>query len=99
MLSRRFVTRVALLVVAISFLGAGPIAQEDAQANCFIDFGFYTEYWTLIRNDCEGCEAVRVTVGECTKECNGTMSCWGNNNCGGLTRCTTQTWQCDPICE
>lgn len=99
MYNKRFFVRIALVAGLLLFFSAGPVAQKDAHANCFYPHSYYTEYWVLISCHAEGCVPERSVVGWEYRDCEGNYSSSGTTTCGGLVRCTTTTYYCDPICE
>lgn len=85
-------SRAVLVVLAILVVGAVEAACPP------VDTGYTTTYYTVIACTGEGCIPLEDVVGECTLQCDGTYSCWGQNTCGGLVRCRTTYVGCGP-CE
>ena len=81
--------RFAWIVIAILMVGA-------VEAGCPpVPFGYTTTYRQPdITCHGEGCQGHENIVGECTQSCDGSYSCWGNNNCGGFTTCSTTYVYC-----
>ena len=80
--------RMLFVVVAILFVGV-------VEAGCPpVLNGYTTTYYQVITCHGTGCTPQQVVVGQCTLECDGSYSCWGQNTCSGLTRCRTTYTYC-----
>lgn len=91
--------RIVLVAVAVLFCSAGPIFQNDLRAGCETPRSFYREYYRWLRCDAEGCVPQKEIVGWEMLECDGTYTSWGYTSCTGITRCSTDYFDCPPVCD
>lgn len=82
--------RIRIVFLALMLLVVG-VVEADCPP---VLIGHTTTYYHLISCHAVGCVPQQSVVGQCTLSCDGAYSCWGQNSCGGLTRCRTEYFDC-----